>query len=60
MRRALNCVSPHPLFRLMLELGDSMLGVIVTTAGLVVRVVHGRRSYRLTLGLGAGQLALGE
>jgi hypothetical protein len=58
MRFAPNRISPRPLFRLMLELGDSMLGVIVTTAGLVVRLVYRRHSYRLTLGLGAGRLAL--
>jgi hypothetical protein len=42
----------------MLELGDSMLGVIVTSAGLVVRIVHGRRNIRLALGLDARRLAL--
>jgi hypothetical protein len=45
------CIAPRELIRLMIELGELTLGIIVSKAGLVLRLVCGR--YRVTLELGA-------
>jgi hypothetical protein len=45
--------SPRTLLRLMLSFGDSMFGILVTTAGLVVRAVHRRHRLRIAIGSGA-------
>src|SRR6185503_2603373 len=40
----------RPLLRVMLSFGESMFGILVTTAGLIIRFVYGRHRYRLTIG----------